>query len=392
MHQLNPFRILDDVNERWVAADRAVTDVQWKHTRLLAFALLLVGPHLPRLGAVADVPEALLNTRFRWPAGFLAAAPTPLLVGLGLLTVLCAGVAASGFRPRLFGVTAALLLIVGNSILFSVESRITHHQWAAYVVLVMSLTLWSRKSLIFGSWSPRFVLSWLIAWGLLTSAMVKVWGDWLNPDFSAVRSQVDLQTAAQGRFASVGHALRDALGDSRLWELADYGTVALEVGLIFLVLRPEWFRAGILLLIGFHVGILLVLGISFVGVLPAYIPFFAEQMSKRGMAERTTAAIAGVLTALALFAVAVSIPDVSVWLVGHLSVPAVVLNLAMLFVIPALVLRRFVQSLVGRSVRRSAKLQTPTAPATSAAPLPELPPQRMRHEGMALRESSIQEH
>ena len=227
--------LLDRVNARWVEADHEVTDSQWKNTRLIALGLLLLGPHLPRLGAVADVPDALINSRLRFPAGFLATGPSALLIALALATVVSVGLALGGFRVRIFGTAAALLLLVGNSILFSVENKIVHHQWVMYVVFVMSLTIWSGRDRVLGVWSPRLLLSWLIAWGLMTSALVKVRGGWLNLGQSVVRSQLDVQAVAQGRFPSVAQVLRDLLGESFLWEFADYATVGLELGLVCLL-------------------------------------------------------------------------------------------------------------------------------------------------------------
>lgn len=272
---------LDSVNARWVEADREVGEARWRNSRVLAFALLLIGPHIPRLGAVADTPEQLIDSTLRFPAGALSSAPSTPLILFSIVPVIAAAFAMAGRSVRISGGFAAASLVVGNSMLYSVEGKIVHHQWTAIVLFAMAVTTWANPSVGVGRWSPRFLLSWLLAWGLSTSAIVKVRGGWLDPSFSAVRAELEHQSVRQLRLTEPASLVRDVLGDSFLWELADYATVLLEVGLIFAVLRPAWFRRGIVLMTIFHVAILLLMGISFVGILPAYVPFVAALLPQR---------------------------------------------------------------------------------------------------------------
>lgn len=328
------------VNERWLLSDNSVSAAQWSNTRLLAFALLLFGPHIPRLGSVASVPSSLIDSRFRYPAGFLADESSGLLIGIALATVLVAGIALSGREVRTVGIATGVLLIVGNSILYTVEGAIVHHQWTAFVILMMSATLWVKRDL---SWSPRLVLGWLFAWGLVTSAASKIWGGWLDPTSSAVLGQVDVQAASQGEFRFFARFMRSVLGESPLWELADIATIAIELGFVVAVLRPSWFRYGIFLLIGFHIAILLTLGISFAGILPAYIPFLAEKMPTTTLSSIAAGVLAAVVTVFAGVAVAFSIPDLSVWLVSWAPLPTYLASGLVLLLGPLFVIRSIQQ-------------------------------------------------
>lgn len=331
-----PLRLLDSLNDRWVVADEQITDSQKVNSRILAMSLLLIGPHLPRLKAVAEVPESLLNAELRFPAGHLATAPTLFLLVLSLAPAVTACSTLAGVATRRAGLATSLLLIVGNSILYSVEGKIVHHQWTAVAIALMSWTLWSGRSKLSNKWSPRLILAWLLAWGLSTSAVVKVWGGWLNPNFSAVRTELEVQSIRQGGFTTAASSLRSLLGDSFLWEVADYGTVALELVLIVAVLRPAYFRAAVIMLSLFHLSILAVLGISFVAILPAYVPFVAELLPSAALAPRAVGAFAVLLGTLSIAALVASVPDLPTWagLLSGLPVPALVA--AQLLVLPAL--------------------------------------------------------
>ncbi len=312
---------LEAVNRHWVEADRRVGPAAWTRTRILSLALLLVGPHIPRLGAVADLPEELLDAKWRFPAGFLGVAPAPVLLTISLATAIYAAIALSGLRVRSFGVATAILLVVGNSVLYTVGGKIVHHQWTAIAIAVFSATLWSGKDTVFGKWSPRLVVAWILGWGLMTSALAKIRGGWLDPSTSVVRVELDLQAAAQGFFAPGNQLGIDFAGSSLLWELADYSTVVLEAGLVVAVVRPSLFRWAIVVLVGFHISIFVFLGISFVAVLPAYIPFMAEFLPRSSSRFAYSGWVAAALGAFTCALILRSHPDGTVWLMDLLGVP-----------------------------------------------------------------------
>lgn len=340
---------LRSINDHWLSADRKVTRPQWENTRLLALALLLAGPHIPRLVAVANVPESLIDSSLRFPGGALATAPTYLLVALAAVLVLAASMGLSGIGVKGFGVATAILLLVGNSVLYSVEGKIVHHQWTSFAIAVMSWTLWSGRSTFSERWSPRFVLAWVLAWGLSTSALVKVRGGWLDPGFSAVRAEVEFQSIRQNDLTALSRFLREALGESFFWEIADYGTIALELTLLIAILRPSWFRIAIVALTMFHLSILLALGISFVGILPAYVPFVAEAMPTRTPQRKAVRVTAVVLGAMAMTAVLLSVPELTALVLTPLGVPKLVVDGGTLLIIPMFVV---CQAILHRVARR----------------------------------------
>ena len=103
------------------------------------------------------------------------------------------------------------------------------------------------------------------------------------------------------------------------------------------------------MLIGFHIAILLTLGISFVAILPAYVPFFAEVMPRRSLPTVSAEAlVAGVLSVVALVAVAASIPDATAWLLSWVPLEPEVVGGVALLLLPALFLRKVALQATGR--------------------------------------------
>ena len=105
------------------------------------------------------------------------------------------------------------------------------------------------------------------------------------------------------------------------------------------VLRPDWFQLSVIALCFFHISILVLLGISFVGILPAYVPFIAVLMPQRALSQRSTAIAAAVLGAVAIAALLAPVPDPSSWLFSRLSVPTYLAGVPLLLAIPLVALR-----------------------------------------------------
>lgn len=341
------------MNERWVASDGEVTGSQWTNSRILAMSLLLIGPHLPRLGAVSDVPEVLLDSRARLPLGFLASGPSLLLTGLSAILVVFAALTLyGGLRVRTFGLLTAFLLLAANSMVYSVAGKIIHHQWTAFAIALMAWTVWSGSTTVGRGISARLILAWILGWGLFTSALAKVWGGWLDPSYSAVRGELEVQGLNQAPWTAVASALRDNFGSSSLWELADYGTIALELGLVIAILKPSWFRLAVTLLILFHISILVLMQISFVAVLPAYVPFFAGYLPTAQLITKWQQILAVGLGLVATFVLLLRIPDPLGWLFSVLSAPSYLAGvLPLLLLLSIAISGQFLRARSGRAVR-----------------------------------------
>lgn len=306
--------IAGDIANRWLVADQRLAVHQWGEARLLIGILLLVSSVVPRPGPALDLPAQMLETDNRLGATWLLSNIDPAALRMLPLVIIalivCFGV---GVNPRLTGTTASVLILVGFTIVYSAGGKIVHMQWVPYSLLILSLAGWGEDRL---EHSPRLLLAWIISWGMFMSGAAKIIGRWGDPSFSVVELRVLGFVAVDADSGTVASAAAPLLRDSIVAEVLDLTTIALEIGVLALVSSPTWFRRGLVVLLAFHIGIWQMLGISFAGILPAYVVFFAE--SFRGPRRWHYVALVIAATAAALAAMS-DVADTSDWVFGQMG-------------------------------------------------------------------------
>lgn len=275
----------------------ALSDETLSLFRLVFFGLALARWSPGTLVWVADYPEWLRSP----PPGLTQLAtrvPPPFVLyaidlGLGATALL----AFLGVRTKIAGISFALLTLVHHSFVFSF-GKIDHDFLAVAAVFVLSFSGWGNRftlaELIDADHSPSTeslaknsralsIQFAVVAVAFFSAGLAKVRGGWLDPASQMARNWVVFyENVASSPPPLADQALRLP---AAIWELTDLVTVGLEVGLLALLLLPRFTRLGVLLLIPFHVGVLVTMGIDFSGYLFIYLPFLAHPDAGRRFAE-----------------------------------------------------------------------------------------------------------
>ena len=240
---------------------------------------LWLGP--PPIRALADLPDVafepppgLARLWQSWP-------PPEVLFALDAMWICFALLVTIGWRTRASSIALAAVTIVSSSILFS-TGKIDHTVFTALVPLLGGLAGWgnsvsfdakraghsNRRPPTSANW-PLSLLAGLLALGFFTAAVPKIAGGWLDPRTQAaegyfrddllLRDRTDLLAPLAARVES-----------SLVWELLDVATVAFELGVAVALLNALWFRRTLLVAVGFHVGVLAIMNISFLALPPVY--------------------------------------------------------------------------------------------------------------------------
>jgi hypothetical protein len=235
---------------------------------------------------IADVPPDFFNP----PPGLLSALSTPPseAIRLGLMgTIIVLGVfVAAGFGTLPASIGLSLSLIASSGIAYSF-SKVDHFILFALAPIFLALAgwgqVWSVDAILPRRRSsplrlvralPVLLFAMTVGWGMLSAAAPKAAGGWLDPARQATRGYVARDIAQGERIGPLGPLLLD-INSRAFWKSLDYATLITEGGLLIAVLFPFLFRIWLVLVIGFHAGVCLVLGINFFDYLLAYAVFFS---------------------------------------------------------------------------------------------------------------------
>ena len=227
---------------------------------------------LQQVGWIADVPAS----QFDPPPGpmsvFGSAPPRAALELLELATAVLAALLVLGIRTRTVSILLTLALGTGFGLIYSF-GKIDHTIVTVLVPATMAFSGWGRALSVDAArghdavdrpveqW-PMRLLALMIGLSFVTAGVAKVRTGWLDLDTQAVQGHF-----ARGYFSGERTDwLAPQLVDvhvGRLWEAADWFTVALELGLLLTVFWWRLFRIAVAVAALFHVGVLLMMGIVF---------------------------------------------------------------------------------------------------------------------------------
>ncbi|GAA1965553.1 HTTM domain-containing protein [Microbacterium deminutum] len=261
----------------------------------IVFTLLLI-PYLPRLSGLGAYPSGLLDP----PAGPFAMLrefpPVPVLVVMELVIAVAVVATLCGLYTRVASILLTVMLVIAYGLVFSL-GKVDHVAVMISVPAIMSFARWGdtfsldalrrRPRRGRGSatgdpttihptrsqpqWPLRF-LAIAIGIAFVTAAIPKVSNGWL--DFSTQASygyQVRQNFIAESPGLLAGVLAH--FPSAPLWEMLDWVTVLLELGVLVSVLSWTTWRTVLSLLTLFHLAIALSLGIFFVGNVLAYGAF-----------------------------------------------------------------------------------------------------------------------
>ncbi len=265
--------------------------------RLVFFGMFLVGWRPGTLLWVDDYPTWLRNP----PPGLTQLAtrvpPTFVLYAIDLGIGVAALAAFLGFRTKIAGISFAVLTLVHHSFVFSF-GKIDHDFLFVATAFVLSFSGWGSRFTLaefrcsgFGSPAPSPVTNSravsiqyaVIAVAFFSAGIAKLRGGWLDSSSQMARNWVVFyENIAPSTPPLADQALRLP---SAMWELTDIATVGLELGLVVLILFPRFTRLGVVLLVPFHLGVLVTMGIDFHGYLFVYLPFLAHPDAGKRVGE-----------------------------------------------------------------------------------------------------------
>lgn len=224
------------------------------------------------INSLRTVPDAFYHPPYG-PMLLFDGFPSPVFFSIiGVLVYVGAFALLLGYRTRWASILTGLSLAAGYGFLYSL-GKINHNMFVILVPLLMAWSKWgayySVDRLLGRAPRETEVDGWPVAFmavclgvALFIAGMAKILGGWLDPSLQAVQTRIvryfylnDRQALLASTFATLDWPL--------LWEVADWATVAVEVGLLFCVWNVSAFRGGLALLVFFHLGVLLTMDISF---------------------------------------------------------------------------------------------------------------------------------
>lgn len=276
--------------DRWLFEAWATPADQIAGFRIAVCAyLLFLGMWPPPL--LAEVPPEAL----RPPLG-----PFLLLPGYPPAWLLLA-VQASGFvavwllllgrAPRTMALLATGCGVFLSGVTFSVGGKIDHNILLVLAPLAAGFAhagaATTPRERDARAW-PIAVFALVVGFSLFTSGFFKAQGGWLAVADSSVQGLQLRNLHVYGRDVLLAPYAAQVT-THWLWELADYGTVALECSFLVLPFFPRAMRVGLLLMAGLHLGIMLLMNISFAGNIVVYAlflrwPRWARALGRRGRA------------------------------------------------------------------------------------------------------------
>lgn len=273
---------IDKLSESYTASPKALSVIR------ILFALhVLIFPIDYKW--VAQVPGAFFHPAPGPFALFEDAPSSAVLVGMEVLRAVLALAVLVGFRTKSVSIALSVVMIVGSGFTHSF-GKVDHFILYELLPAAMAFAGWgSRYSLDSrsvpnlrhgskhaGSTSGFPMLLWAVTVGfaLLTAAVPKVLTGWLDPSRQATRGYLARDLADPVKVGPLTELLGGVQIDA-LWKLLDYATIFAEGCVIIAVLVPALLRLSILLILGFHAGVYLALGIDFAHYLLVYAVFFA---------------------------------------------------------------------------------------------------------------------
>ena len=259
--------------------DLAVQDIAWFRI-IYSAALLLTLQQVSALsGRSAD--------QFDPPPGpitlFESLPPHAVLEGLEVVTAILAAFLLFGLHTRTVSILLALALMTGFGLTYSF-GKIDHTIVVVLVPAVMAFSQWGDALSLDAASKPRDgerdVAQWpvrllavMIALSFVPAGWAKFRSGWLDLDTQAVQGHFARGYFSGGRTNWLAPELID-LRLGRLWEVADWLTVGLELGLILTVVSWRLVRVAVAVTTLFHLGVLLVINIAFSWNLVGYAAFF----------------------------------------------------------------------------------------------------------------------
>lgn len=264
--------------DRWFRQFDAATEGLSLYRILFAGTGLVL--YFPDLEWIGRLPDSFLNPP-PGPLLLLRSVPSPTaLQVLELLVAVSLAALLLGYRTPWASLAVTVFSVAGYGLSYSF-GKIDHTFLHAASPAVLALSGWGnrwsldalcgRGSRAQASW-PLGLLAVCLGVAFFAAGFEKAWAGWLDPGTHAALGYVGRNVVLHGREALLGSTVLAAdLGP--LWESLDVGTVLLECGVLLAAIRLRAFRAVLIALVAFHLGIFLLMDIAFTAMPVVYAAF-----------------------------------------------------------------------------------------------------------------------
>lgn len=265
--------------DAWVAKGPFTPEDLGLYRIVYASLALLVVPDLTWLAAY---PDFLLHPPLG-PFQLLTGTPSAnLLVGLEVVRTIVLVLLGLGVWTRWVSIAATAILVLTYGLIYSV-GKIDHTILLVLTPLVLSFAHWGDRVSI-DAWRtelarpqpqwPLRLLAAMIALPFFAVAFVKAGTGWLLWTGQAVHGQFLMYYEALDRTAWLA-PLAAHLESRIVWETLDWLTVLVEVALLVTLRWWRAFRIALAFVVLFHLGVFLMLNISFAFNIVVYGAFVA---------------------------------------------------------------------------------------------------------------------
>ncbi|MFD6855988.1 hypothetical protein ACFWCF_01365 [Rhodococcus sp. NPDC060090] len=237
----------------------------------------------------SDIPDAFYQPA-PGPFSLISEPPAPgFVTAIEVTQIILAVILLVGFRTIEVSVGLSITLILGAGIANSF-GKVDHFILFELLPIGMAAAGWGaalsvdsrlrkNRGTNVGRTRGLPILLWggTVAFALFTAALPKAVSGWLDPDRQATRGFVSRDIEDPSKVGPLTTQVFE-IDWHWLWKLLDYATILVEGWLIVLIFFPILFRMGIAIILFFHLGVYLTLGIEFDSYIFVYLPFFSAPL------------------------------------------------------------------------------------------------------------------
>ena len=279
-------RSIIDFAARWI--DR-IADSYRVQPWFLGVIRILFAAHVLFFGAdyqwTAEVPASFFQARpgiFGWLTG---PPDTWMVIALEVLRAVLALTVLVGFKTFPASIALTVVMILGAGLTHSfgkVDHFILYELFPAFMAFAgwnAALSIDARmKKARASEGFPMLLWALTIAFGMFSAALPKVFAGWLDPSREASRGFIARDLVEDEKLGPMVDFIF-SIDSAVFWKFMDYATILAEGWLIVAVLFPVAFRVGIAIMLMFHIGVYLSLGIDFSDYIFIYAVFFGPVAS-----------------------------------------------------------------------------------------------------------------
>lgn len=190
-----------------------------------------------------------------------------------------------GIKTKWCSILFGISFICSASFIYAF-SKIGHQHFMPFTAIIFAFSGWGNKYSLDSIFSTEKIsksiiniyalFTLVISFSFFTSGFAKLLGGWLNPSFQAVRYYQLRDLFFVERYNLLTSFAAYKLTSKWFWEVMDYSIVIIEIMPLFLMFYPKILRYFMFLLASFHLGVYLIMNITF-GMYPLiYLPFIAD--------------------------------------------------------------------------------------------------------------------